>query len=198
MTNEAEALPHRTQAQRRAETRGLLLNAARELFLSKGYDQTGMPEIVKKVGLTRGALYHHFDSKADLFKAVAETEAQSIGHAIGLATKDVADPDEAMAVGTNAYFDAMAAPGRAEILLVLAPAIMGPEAAEKLTASEGRAELRAGLSQAMPKLKAAELDALTDILSAAYDRAALQIAEGGNKDTYTAALSLVVRKLLAA
>lgn len=192
----ADPSPRRTQAQRRAETRHLLLAAARECFLSKGYDQTGMPELVKQAGLTRGALYHHFDGKFELFKAVAEEEANAIGHAIDLATKDLADAEDAMIAGTNAYFDAMAEPGRAEILLLQAPAIMGAEAAQKLTASEGTAELRDGLSHAMPRLDTAELDALTDVLSAAYDRAALRISRGGDKNVYVATLSRIIGKLL--
>ncbi len=186
----------RTQAQRREETRTQLLDTARALFLSKGYDPTGMPELVKQAGLTRGALYHHFEDKADLFKAVAEREAEAIGKTIDLATRDLDDPDEAMLAGTNAYFDAMAEPGRATILLVYAPAILGSEVAKMLTASEGTAELKDGLSKAMPHLSSEELEALTVVLAAAYDRAALEIANGGDRAAYTGALSSIVRKLL--
>ena len=189
--------PHRkTQAQRRAETKAQLLDTAKELFLSKGYDQTGMPELVNKAGLTRGALYHHFEDKSDLFRALAEKEAGEIGSAIDVATTGVANPDEALMVGTNAYFDAMAVPGRAKILLVLAPAILGTSHAKTLTASEGSAQLRGGLSQAMPHLNEGELDALTDVLSATFDRAALEIADGANRDDYVGALFKIIQKLL--
>ncbi len=197
MPSEKTATTRRTQAQRRAETRTQLLDTARALFLSKGYDPTGMPELVKRAGLTRGALYHHFEDKADLFKAVAEREAEAIGKTIDLATRDLTDPDEAMLAGTNAYFDAMAVPGRATILLVHAPAILGSEEAKKLTASQGNAELKDGLSKAMPRLGSEHLEALTVVLAAAYDRAALEIAEGGDRQAYVGALSSIVRKLLA-
>jgi len=196
MPSDEKTPNRRTQAQRRAETKAQLLDTAKDLFLTKGYDQTGMPELVKTAGLTRGALYHHFEDKSDLFRALAEREAKAIGLAIDMATKDVADPDEAMMVGTNAYFDAMAVPGRAKILLVLAPAILGTATAKALTASEGSTQLRGGLSEAMPHLREGELDALTDVLSATFDRAALEIAEGADRDAYIGALSNIVQKLL--
>ena len=62
----------RTQAQRRTATRGALLDAARSLFAKKGYHETTAEEIVRRAGLTRGALYHHFEDKKDLFRAVVE------------------------------------------------------------------------------------------------------------------------------
>ncbi|MDJ0613586.1 MAG: TetR/AcrR family transcriptional regulator [Rhizobiaceae bacterium] len=186
----------RTQAQRRAETRTLLMNTARDLFLSKGYDQTGMPELVKAAGLTRGALYHHFSDKADLFHALAKREAEEISRTIDKATRNVDDPNSAMEIGTNAYFEAMAVPGRATILLSIAPAVLGTEEAKALTASEGSAELRDGLKRALTGISDNELDALTDILSAAYDRAAQEIANGADQKTYVKALSLVIDQLL--
>ena len=54
------------------ETRGKLLEAARLAFSSVGYAQTSMDDLTASVGLTRGALYHHFGDKKGLFKAVAQ------------------------------------------------------------------------------------------------------------------------------
>ena len=62
----------RTQAERRASTRRALLDAARSLFAEKGYQQTTAEEIVRRAELTRGALYHHFEDKKDLFGAVVD------------------------------------------------------------------------------------------------------------------------------
>lgn len=186
----------RTQAERRAETKTALLSAARELFVSKGFADTGTPEIVARAGVTRGALYHHFEDKTDLFRTLATLEAQAIAKFIKEATRNVSNPTEAMVVGTNAYFDAMLVPGRAKILLSDAPSILGLSEALALTKPEGSEKLKDGLRQAMPSLVEVELAALTNVLSAAFDRAALEIAEGSERAPYTNALLLLVRKAM--
>lgn len=68
----------RSQADRRADTRAKLLEAARDLFIEMGFAETPTPEIVRRAGVTRGALYHHFADKADLFRALAKEEAKAI------------------------------------------------------------------------------------------------------------------------
>jgi len=187
----------RTQAERRAETRAALLSAARELFVSKGFAETGTPELVAKAGVTRGALYHHFEDKTDLFRALATKEAHAIGELIEKSTREVNDPEQAMIVGTSAYFDAMAVPGRAKILLSDAPSILGFSEALALTKPEGSEELKDGLRQAIPDMDEVDLDALTNVLSAAFDRAALEIAEGSEREAYVNALFTLIGKAMA-
>src|SRR2546421_12565335 len=62
----------RTQAERTEATRGALMAAARELFAERGYAGGSTEEIVQRADVTRGALYHHFRGKDDLFRAVFE------------------------------------------------------------------------------------------------------------------------------
>ena len=72
----------RTQAERREATRAALLEAARPLFAERGYEAVSSEEIVAAAGVTRGALYHHFDGKRGLFAAVfEEVEARADGRA---------------------------------------------------------------------------------------------------------------------
>jgi AcrR family transcriptional regulator len=71
-----------THAERRESTRAALITAGRQLFAAHGYDAVATEQIVEAAGVTRGALYHHFDGKAGLFEAVfLEIEA---AHGLGL------------------------------------------------------------------------------------------------------------------
>ncbi len=194
---EISAPQRRTQSERRAETKARLLAAARSLFIEMGFAETSTPELVRKAGVTRGALYHHFEDKTDLFRALAAQEAWAVAQTIEQATRDVADPSEAMMVGTNAYFDAMAVPGRAKILLSDAPSVLGHDEALALTKSEGSESLKEGLREAIPELTDADLDALTNVLSAAFDRAALEIAEGADRGPFAKALFTLIGKAMA-
>ena len=67
-----KAPARRTQEERSASTRAAILRAARDLFSERGYAATGLDEVVAAAGVTRGALYHHFRSKSDVFRVVVD------------------------------------------------------------------------------------------------------------------------------
>src|SRR5258706_11211152 len=74
----------RTQGERTAQTRAALIAAARRLFGAEGFAAVGAERITREAGMTRGALYHQFDGKADLFAAVLDqVEAEIAGRVAG-------------------------------------------------------------------------------------------------------------------
>lgn len=190
--------PRRSNRDRTAETRARLIAAARALFVEKGYAETGTPEIVAAAGVTRGALYHHFADKADLFRAVAEAEAATVAAEIEAEAADAASAQDALTHGTAAYFRAMAEPGRSRILLLDGPAVLGPEVMGRIDAESGAGSLRAGLAAALgDRIETLPLDALAAVLSAGFDRAALDIAGGAASAPYEAAVTALIDGLLA-
>ncbi|MDF1791729.1 MAG: helix-turn-helix domain containing protein [Thalassobaculaceae bacterium] len=182
----------RTNEARTAATKAALVAAARSLFIEKGYAETGTPEIVAAAKVTRGALYHHFADKADLFRAVVTAEAEAVAEAIDRGTTAMSPPRKALIEGAGVYFAAMTEPGRARLLLLDGPAVLGPQVMAELDRSTGGATLRQGLSEAMRRVDPAELDALADCLSAAFDRAALAIAGGADPAPYCAAITRLI------
>lgn len=167
----------RSNAQRTQTTRTALLDAAQTLFVERGYAATSTPEICAAAGVTRGALYHHFADKRDLFVAVLEREASAVREAIDNAAAPAAtSARQALRAGADAYLAAMAERGRTRLLLIDGPAVLGPEA-QAIDNAQAGAALRDGLKAALRR-DAAFTAALASLLSAAFDRAALDQALG--------------------
>ena len=190
----------RSNKARTEATRAALIAAARALFVEKGYAETGTPEIVAAAQVTRGALYHHFADKADLFRATLEQEAKAVAVQIERETANPVSALEAITLGTESYFSAMSVPGRARLLLVDGPAVLGHAEIARIDGEAGGEELRQGLAYAVEEgaLEAVPLDAMAQVLSAAFDRAALAIAEGEPADDYKQAIRLLLLSLLSA
>lgn len=190
----------RTNAERTDATRRALLQAARALFVEKGYGATSTPEIVAAAGITRGALYHHFADKLDLLRAVVAQEEEAVAAEIEAAAAPAGSPREALHAGSAGYLAAMQAPGRTRLLLLEGPAVLGQAEMAALDAANSARTLREGLEAALPARDAGALplQALADLLAAAFDRAALSIQSGADPAAYAAALSLLIDSVLDA
>jgi AcrR family transcriptional regulator len=180
----------RTNRERTEQTQQALIAAARRLFVDKGYAETATPDIVSAAGVTRGALYHHFEDKRALFRAVIELEAEKVAEEIESRSADAGSPRDALLTGASAYFDAMAAEGRTRLLLLEAPAVLGAEASA-IDRENAEESLRRGLAAMLPAA-AAQLGPLTALLSAAFDRAAIEIEQGGVREDYEQAIGSLV------
>jgi AcrR family transcriptional regulator len=117
----------RTQAQRRATTTRALLDAARSLFAEKGYHGTAAEEIVRRAGLTRGALYHHFEDKKDLFRVVVDEMEGEIDEEIEAAERAQSSLPEAVMAGYRAFVDAVLDPEMRRTFFLEGPAVLGWE-----------------------------------------------------------------------
>jgi AcrR family transcriptional regulator len=117
----------RTQQERTDATTSALTAAARELFASDGYAATSLDAVVEKAGVTKGALYHHFSGKRDVFAAVFAAEQVRISGAILAAAGRERDPWDAFEAGCRAFIEACQEPGVQRITLLDAPAALGWE-----------------------------------------------------------------------
>src|SRR5438552_5380159 len=119
----------RTQGERTAQTRAALITAARRLFGAEGFAEVGAERIAREAGMTRGALYHQFADKADLFAAVLDEVEAEIAQRVAAAVAglDPADTTGMLLAGARAWLDASADPDLQRIVLLDGPSVLGWE-----------------------------------------------------------------------
>lgn len=162
-------------------TRQRVLAAAIDHFALRGFGGASLDEIASAASVTRGAIYHHFTSKAGLFRAVLSDQQAQVAADIENAVNDSsADPQVKLRVGCHAFLDAITQPPRSQILLVEAPSAVGWQTWRDLDSENSGALLRAGLLEAGTPLS--HIDAMTVQLSGAMNEAALWIADNGHPD----------------
>jgi AcrR family transcriptional regulator len=185
-----------TQAERRARTRAALIDAGRALFAERGFAGAGREDIVERAGVTRGALYHHFASKEDLFRAVYEVVEQELCDAVAERAVTGTDPVDGLRLGALAFLDAAATPEVRRIVLLDAPAVLPVEVRRALAERYGLGLVREALRAAQQAglLTVGPVEALAPVLLAALHEAATAIADGDDPE----AMRSVVEQLLAA
>jgi len=189
--------PRRSNPSRTAEMRARLLATARKLFIQNGFSATSTPAIVAEARVTRGALYHHFQDKQAIFQAVIEAESAAVAQLIEAADTPDMSALQRLLAGTVAYIEAMQAPGRVRLLLVEGPAVLGRDQIRQIEAQNGDASLRLGLQEAMNEGAIATLPVtvLASILSAMFERAAMEVAEGGNPTQVLSVIEALIKGL---
>jgi AcrR family transcriptional regulator len=139
-----------TQQQRTEATTTALVSAGRELFAQDGFAATSLDAVVARAGVTKGALYHHFESKRELFAAVFAGEQQRLLGEIGAAYEDAAesDPWQALEDGCVAFLEFTQEPGVQRIFLLDATAALGWERIRQLE-SDSLALMQLGIERAV-------------------------------------------------
>ena len=201
MSSLAEPDPARpaTKAAQREATTAALIAAGRELFAERGYAAVGTEEIVRRAGVTRGALYHHFrGGKEDLFRAVLVQISAETVLAVTAAVASTPDPWDALIAGCESFLDACATPEVQRILLVDGPSVLGWEVWRAIDADHGLGLLEAALQRAIDagRLLPAPTTAVAHVLTGALDEAAMVVARAEDPAAARAEMGLTVRRLL--
>jgi len=114
-----------TQVERKRATRRALVQAARELFADRGFGDTSIEAVVRRAGLTRGAFYHHFDDKTELFAAVLENVEAELVDRLLASPPPEGDPFELLAFAVGVFLDRYLDPAVRRIVLVEGPTVLG-------------------------------------------------------------------------
>jgi len=170
------------QLPRGEATKAALVEAARKLFVSKGYFATGTEEIVAKAGVgTRGALYHHFTDKEELFRAVFHQVQSDLAAATVVNEQD--DALDLLGSALQQFLDASADnPDVQQILLIDGPAVLGWDTWRNLEAEYGLGVITKMLDAAVAQkvIGRQPTTPLAHMLLAAVDEAALYIANASD------------------
>jgi AcrR family transcriptional regulator len=111
--------------ERGVATRERVVAAARRLFGERGYEGTSIEAVLETSGVARGALYHHFHSKAELFDAVLEEVMIEISEVTNGAARGIADPLEALRAGCHAWVHMALDPAVQRIVMLDPQAVVG-------------------------------------------------------------------------
>src|ERR1700685_1580155 len=106
-------------------TRAALIKTARKLFARLGYAKTDIETVARRTRVTRGALYHHFKDKQDLFSAVFDLEEQALTSIVAQTAGSQAAAWDGMLAGCNAFLDACLDPAVQRIVLIYGLAVLG-------------------------------------------------------------------------
>lgn len=190
-------MPSTTRTQQREQTRRALLRTSRRLFATKGYGAVGLSEIVSETGVTKGALYHNFESKAALFGAVLEQVQQEVGARVAAAAEAVTDPWEQLVAGCECFLSACTDPRIQRIMLIDGPAVLGWNQWRALDAASSARHLEQALHTLIEAglLARQPVAPLTHLLSGAMNEAALWLATTTDPNAL-ADTSAALRRLL--
>ncbi len=189
----------RTQAERSRATRAALVSSARELFAERGFTGAAREEIVERAGVTRGAMYHHFESKEDLFRSVVIEMEEEVTHRVAAAGLRGVDPMDQLRKGCQAFLEEALDPAVQRILLIDAPSVLGWQAWRAIEAQYGLGLLRealAGLADA-GLIEPQPIEPLAHMLLAALMEAALLVAGAAKPRRARAEVGATVDRLLA-
>lgn len=170
--------------ERAVATRAGIVTTARQLFAETGYHATGTTEIVARAGLTRGALYHHFADKEDLFKEVFRTiVAELVGRSNSAADLLPGDTWSKIVAAYTQYLQLVSSTEEYQrILLIDGPAVLGWANWRDLQSefvAKGTAEaLQLLMDQGVVARQSAE--PLAYLIQAALNDAAMMIAHAPN------------------
>jgi AcrR family transcriptional regulator len=192
----------RTQAERSEATRGALIEAARSLFADRGYAGVGTEEIVRAAGMTRGALYHHFADKRELFEAVYVQVEKELSERIadGALSATPESPLGGMRAGAEMFLDACTEPDVQRIVLLDGPSVLGWARWREIAAAHGLGLIEGSLEAAMAAGAIAErpIRPLAHLLMGALDEAAMLIAQAEDPDAMRDEVAQTLDVLLAA
>jgi AcrR family transcriptional regulator len=183
-----------SQAQRRATTIAAIVSAAGELFTARGFAATSIDDIARRAGVAKGAVYHHFDSKEQIFQRVFEQMTEALAaqvRATAAAGKSILDSFER---GTLKYLTSIAGDKFRQVLLIDGPAVLGWEKWREIDARYFGGAMNAPIERTP---HAREMAAIGHLIAGAVSEAALVCATSDHRVRDARDFTSALLKMLA-
>jgi AcrR family transcriptional regulator len=198
-SQEAEDPRSSLRAEHVAQTRAALVSAGRRLFGQAGFAATSVEDLAREAGVTTGALYHHFPTKAALFEAVFELVHMELMAASGEAAARADGPTELLALGFEAFLDQVLEPDVQRIVITDAPSVLGPARFIELDERYAFAAIVEALEAAanVGALRADDPQTLATLLLGMLQRGGMLIASSPDPVAARNAVAATLRSILA-
>jgi AcrR family transcriptional regulator len=172
------------KAEQSLETQDRLVKAAKSLFATKGYAGTAMEDLVAKAGMTRGALYHQYADKRDLFRAVFEAVEAELGQHIAMSVGAETDPWAQLRAGARAFLTHATTPAIRRIVLIDGPSVLGWEEWRRIDSLHSLGMVRAvfEMNVAAGNVVPQPIEPLAHLIVGALNEAALAVAAADDVD----------------
>lgn len=160
------------------ETIHKLIDVARTHFTNYGYADTALESIVHEANLTRGAVYHHFRSKKELFRIVLDDVQREVAERVEHEASASEDVWQQLYLGCRGFVMAAVEERNRRIMLIDGPAILGWEVWREMDKNHSMRLLREqlGIMQERGYFRMVPLDAMTHFISGGLNETALWLA----------------------
>jgi AcrR family transcriptional regulator len=188
-----------TQAERTEATRGRLVDAARKLFAEHGFVATSTEEILEAASVSRGAMYHHFSSKTELFQAAFEAVEDDLTTQVLSAALHETEPVRQLARGFDAFLDQCRRTEVQRIVMLEGPTVLGWDTWHELDERYAFGSLKAVLSgmAEVGRLAPESVDPWAHLLLGAIMQAGMVVARADDPEAAKRAMTTAFERMIA-
>jgi AcrR family transcriptional regulator len=181
-----------------ALTRSAVLDAAKALFVAKGFEATSVEDIAKLSESSKGAVYHHFSDKKELFAEVFRASEAAIIQTTVESMVESAPPWDQIEDATRAFLRGYVADDEARALLRQAIGVLGWERVRALDEETALPILRGAFGELirLGEIRPLPIDATSEMVFGLYCNAVLFIAASDAADSTSRDVETVVLALL--
>lgn len=188
-----------TQAARSEATRQALIAAGRALFAERGFAGASTEELLERAGVSRGAMYHHFKGKDELFLAVFEAVEVDLTARVIERSITGTTPIDQLRLGFDAFLSLCLDPEVQRIVLLDGPTVLGWETWHEIDERYAYGLIKAALDGAIAVGQIAEgsSEAMAHALLGAMMQAGFVVAKAADQAAARAQMAEMFDRLIS-